>query len=72
MRMCKYAQDMTSSDLNEWRKRLKLSQQGAAEALGCARNSIRAWESGTAIPRYIALACAAIAYGLPPIGGRDD
>lgn len=56
---------MTPSDLTAWRKRLGLSKVGAAEALGCDRGSVSAWEAGSyPIPRYIALACAAIALGI--------
>lgn len=59
---------MTPASLKAWRSRLKLSKVKAAEALGCGRESIRLWEDGVnPIPRYIALAAAAIAYGLPPI-----
>ncbi|NEI70992.1 helix-turn-helix domain-containing protein [Rhizobium lusitanum] len=57
---------MTAFDLTEWRNRLRLSQASAATALGCSKTSIVCWEKGQPIPRYIALACAAIAYGLPP------
>jgi len=60
---------MTGDELAAWRQRLRLNVGQAAAALGCGRNSITRWESGAAeIPRYIALACAAIAQGLPPIG----
>ena len=59
---------MTPATFRAWRKRLGLNRGQAAEALGCSRNTIPRWESGeTEIPLYIALACAAIAHGLPPI-----
>jgi transcriptional regulator with XRE-family HTH domain len=59
---------MTPASFIAWRTRLKLRANAAAKALGCSPNSITAWERGkTPIPRYIALACAAIAFGLPPI-----
>jgi transcriptional regulator with XRE-family HTH domain len=63
---------MTADDMRDWRKRLGLDLKDAAEALGCSRNSIPRWEAGkTEIPRYVALACAAIALGVPPYGKRD-
>lgn len=60
---------MKPADLKSWRARQNLSQERAAEVLGCAKASIARWEKGQRIPRYIALACAAIAHGIPPIGG---
>lgn len=59
---------MKASDLIAWRKRLNLTQAAAAAQLGCGRRSLQQWEKGAEIPRYIALACAAIAQGLPPAG----
>jgi len=60
---------MTATDFIEWRKRLGLNRVQAAEALGMGRNQPKRYEDGTVeIPRYVALACAAIAYGLSPIG----
>lgn len=59
---------MTPAQLTAWRQRLGLSKVGAAEAIGCHRDAIAKWEAGKhPIPRYIALACAAVAHGLPPI-----
>lgn len=64
---------MTPGDLKEWRRRLGWSQVEAAEHLGCGRSSLQQWErGGTAIPRYIGLACAALALGIrdyPSEGG---
>ena len=60
---------MTASSFIAWRSRLHLTAKAAAETLGCSRNAIARWEAGSVrIPRYIALACAAIAQGVPPIG----
>lgn len=59
---------MTPRALWEWRSRLGLNKTEAAEALGLSRNGYTSYEEGrTRIPLHIALACAAIAYGLPPI-----
>lgn len=61
---------MTAAEFIAWRERLGLNQAKAAEALGTGPNQPRAYERGQPIPKYIALACAAIAHGLPPIGGH--
>jgi predicted transcriptional regulator len=59
---------MTASSFIAWRGRLRLSVTAASSALGCSRRAIQSWEMGrTKIPHYIALACQAIANGLPPM-----
>jgi len=60
---------VTPASLIAWRERLGIrSQAAAARMLGVARNTYAGYESGSQpIPLYIALACAAIAFGLPPI-----
>jgi transcriptional regulator with XRE-family HTH domain len=59
---------MTPATLLAWRERLGFNQSEAARRLGCSRNAYLNWETGRSrIPLYVALACAAIAYGLPPI-----
>jgi DNA-binding XRE family transcriptional regulator len=59
---------MTAASFKAWRERLALTATDAARVIGCSRTSIAAWESGRhKIPRYIALACQAIANGLPPM-----
>lgn len=59
---------LTPASFSAWRARLGLTVKAAAEALGCSRTTIAAYEDGVnRIPRYIALACAAVAHGLPPI-----
>tara|TARA_B100001079_G_scaffold54245_1_gene45264 strand:+ start:2620 stop:2832 length:213 start_codon:yes stop_codon:yes gene_type:complete len=57
---------MTTDDFVEWRSRAGLSRAAAARELGCSPKTVAAYESGQAIPRYIALAIAAIQFGLPP------
>jgi len=59
---------MTAASFQAWRERLGLTAKAAAEALGCSRTTVAGYAAGTVrIPRYIALACAAIAQGVPPI-----
>ena len=59
---------MTPESLEAWRKRLGYNISQAANALGCNRNALAGWEAGKhPVPPYIALACAAVAHGLPPI-----
>lgn len=51
--------------LATWRETMGLTQKQAAEALGCARNSIIEWEQHPEnTPRYIKLAAAALALGI--------
>jgi transcriptional regulator with XRE-family HTH domain len=65
---------MTGEQFKQWRERLSLSQQGAADALGISKGSVVNYESGArrgdqrpvAIPRAIALACAAITFRITP------
>jgi DNA-binding XRE family transcriptional regulator len=62
---------MTPDSLSSWRTRLGLNKSGAAKALGLSRNALEAYEKGERrIPLYIALACSALAYGLPPMDGK--
>lgn len=63
---------MTSAALKAWRERMRFSQYEASRRLGCSRNAYIGWENGeNRIPLYIALACQAIANGLPPMGGAE-
>lgn len=62
-----------------WRERMGYSQRDACEALGCSRGAWAGWETGkqTPIPRYIGLACAALALGMSAYGetvvnGREE
>jgi DNA-binding XRE family transcriptional regulator len=59
---------MTATSLIEWRERLGLNKSEAALRLGVSRRAYGAYEAGeNRIPLYIALACAAVANGLPPM-----
>lgn len=65
---------MTPSDIKAWRESLGYSQGTAAEALGVTKTTYQSMERGrsfatdkpVAIDKRTALACAAIAAGLPP------
>lgn len=58
---------MTSTQFTGWRERLNWTRIKASRQLGCSQNSITAWEAGrNRIPRYIALACRALANGMRP------
>jgi DNA-binding XRE family transcriptional regulator len=59
---------MTGRDLKEWRERMKFTQDEAAKAIGCARRSIQVWEKepDKEVPKWLAMAVGAVAYGLPP------
>lgn len=64
---------MTPAEFKRWRKARGFTQAQAAEALGVSVGSIALYEAGhrqdgkpraVAIPKAIALACAALAAGL--------
>ena len=58
---------MSGESLAAWRTARGLSQGALADALGCSRRAIVNWETGVyPVPRYIALALAAIARKLQP------
>lgn len=62
---------MTSDELRRWREALSLSQQAAAERLGCSRRALQNWEAGVQdVPAYIALAVSAVSMNLPPYGTK--
>jgi hypothetical protein len=60
---------MTAEDFREWMLRMRLQRDWTAtecsRRLGCGGNQVFVWQK-TGAPRYIALACAALAFGLPP------
>ena len=63
---------MKPADLASWMTERRLNKSAAAEALGCTRDMLRHMldpdgpYAKKGLPRYIALACAAISCGLPP------
>ncbi|MET4636133.1 helix-turn-helix domain-containing protein [Kaistia defluvii] len=67
---------MTPEQFKSWRDEMGMTQSQAADALGVARGTILNYESGSrrddgrpvAIPKTVALACAALRAGLAPIG----
>jgi transcriptional regulator with XRE-family HTH domain len=66
---------MKPVDFKRWRKSLKLSQKEAAEALGLKRRVVQYYEKGerdgekVQIPKYIRLACSALASGVTDYDG---
>lgn len=57
---------MTPATLVTWMERLHLNKSGAASALGISRNTLDGYLAGKyPIPKTVALACAALSYGLP-------
>lgn len=63
------APKLNAATLALWRERMGYSQTEAAEVLGCSRNAWAGWEQGEhRVPRYIGLACAALALGMTPYG----
>lgn len=55
---------MTADDFNAWLTHMGLTGRKAARQLGVADNTIVKYRREGA-PEYIALACAALAFGLP-------
>ena len=63
---------MTGKAFCAWLEQMKLSDRTAVVALGLgSRNTIAKYKVEGA-PLYIALACAALARGLPPFGGEGQ
>lgn len=61
---------MTSQQMKDWRARMGFTNRAdAAKAIGCSLRSIYNYENGTPIPKYIALACAAVEAGF---SSRED
>ncbi len=58
---------MKPESLQAWMDRLHFNKVQASAALGIARSTLDRYLDGSVtIPKSIALACAAIAHGLPP------
>ncbi|HYA71780.1 MAG TPA: hypothetical protein VEF36_01350 [Roseiarcus sp.] len=59
---------MTAEDFAAWVAMMKATRNWSASQcareLGCGVNQVAIWSKRDA-PRYIGLACAALAYGLP-------
>ncbi len=68
---------MTPRKFKRWRKRLKLSQKEAAEALGLKPRMIQYYEKGerngekVKIPKTVRLACYAIDQGVDDYDGEE-
>ncbi len=69
---------MTPRKFKRWRKRLKLSQKEAADALGLKPRMIQYYEKGerngekVKIPKTVRLACFAIDQGVDDYDGGAD
>jgi transcriptional regulator with XRE-family HTH domain len=57
---------VTAADLEAWRAQKNLSIREACRLLDVSQDRWRRWMAGGRIPAHIALACAALAFGLPP------
>ena len=44
----------------------RISDRAASRALGLSRRTVKAYREGAQVPVHIALACSALAFGLPP------
>jgi transcriptional regulator with XRE-family HTH domain len=68
---------MKGHEFKRWRKSLDLSQNEAADALGLKRRVVQYYEKGkrdgdpVKIPRFVRLACYAIAMGISDYHGPD-
>lgn len=63
----------TANWFERWRVGRSMSKRDACAALGIVYNTLKAYEEDASkIPPSIALACAAISYGLPPMGHENN
>lgn len=61
---------MSPTDLEAFRARMNWTRKVLGRELDISQNRLRRMlEGAVPIPRHIALACAALAYGLPPLAG---
>lgn len=65
---------LTYNGLERFRLRMDMTRTELADRLGCDPKTLRRYLSGeTPIPQYIALGCAALAYGLRPmVDGAEE
>ena len=64
---------MTADDFIAVQRRLGVTRAELCRRLGLAPNTGTAYARGRRhIPLTVALACAAVLHGLPPIGGNDE
>lgn len=71
---------MTPEELLKWRKSLGLTQRAAAQALGVVLTTYQSMERGrhwttgkpVTLDKRTALACSAVAHGLPPFSADDS
>ena len=67
--------DMTPAEFRAWQAHMGLTVRAAAELLDVAPSTVQAYRTGisrstgqpVAVPRVVALACAALAAGLGPL-----
>jgi transcriptional regulator with XRE-family HTH domain len=63
---------MTGKELQEWRRRMGLTQEGLAQQLGVIRLTVARWEIGTrAIPSFLPLALEALEIRMLKGGTKD-
>lgn len=62
---------LTAEQLRIWRERMGYTPMDACIALDCKMTDLSDWESGKPIPRYIGLACAALALGISGYGEKE-
>lgn len=58
---------VTGEQLKAWRLRMRLRVGEAADRLGVSPDTYSRMERRKAVPTAIALACSALAFGLPPM-----
>lgn len=60
---------VSKDTLAKWRDNMGYSVRDCAHELGCTQAEWREWESGAVkIPRYVGLACSALAMDMKPYG----
>ena len=64
---------MTPASFKAWRLRLGLTQVAAADALGVAIQTVKAWEGGAnPISKTVELACRMVAQDMEDMGVTAD